>query len=289
MVSFLSLLSKINHYRLDARNARKLNDRKKRLKSFGEFASGLFVDTPQGMYIINPADTFVAKSLLQTGGYGRHEIELISRFVGPQSTCFVLGGHIGSIAIPMSKMVDRVYVFEANPETFKYLKGNVALNECKNIDLYNYAVSDVVGEIAFILQEANSGSSRRKPIHAFEPVSYEVGKEISVPTKVLDDMFPDVSPDLIFMDIEGSEYFALKGAQSLLSRTKALIMEFDAGYFKKVSGKTPLEIWEVFAPHFTKILQPKKNLLIEGSDAVKAEVLRIINDNESHENIVFMK
>lgn len=282
-------LSNLNHKRLDARSVRKLNERKKKLQSFGVFAKGLYVETKQGTFVVNPSDAFVAKSLLQKGSYGLHEINLAKNYLNHSSVCLVLGGHIGSIAIPLSKLCGNVYVFEANPETFKYLSNNVLLNECKNIELYNYAVSDSVGEISFIMQEANSGSSRRKPIYTFEPVSYELGCEIKVKTQVLDDVFQDLTPDLIFMDIEGSEYFALKGAQKLLSKTKALIMEFDSGYFKKVSGKSAPEIWEVFAPHFSQLINPKYNLQFDGKEAVKAEVLRMINSDESHENIVFLK
>lgn len=282
-------LSNLNHKRLDARSRNKLIQRKKKLQSFGDFAKGLYVETNQGKFIVNPADAFVAKSLLQKGSYGLHEINLAKNYLNKSSICLVLGGHIGSIAIPLSKLCNSVYVFEANPDTFQYLSSNVLINDCSNIKLYNYAVSDSVGEISFILQEANSGSSRRKPIYAFEPVSYEVGREIKVKTQVLDDVFQDLNPDLIFMDIEGSEYFALKGAQKLLSRTKVMIMEFDAGYFKKVSGKSAVEIWEVFAPHFSRLINPKYNLQFDGTEAVKAEVLRMIESDESHENIVFIK
>ena len=285
----IDLISRLNHKRLDIRNARKLQERKWRLKSFGKHAGALYVEAKHGNFIVNPADAGVAKSLLQTGSYGDHEIELAKGFINKDSVCVVLGGHIGSIAVPFSKLSNSVHVFEANPETFKYLSNNVLLNACSNIKLYNFAVSDEVGEISFIMQEANSGSSRRKPIHAFEPVSYETGREIKVKTLVLDDVFQDLAPDLIFMDIEGSEYFALKGAQKLLTRTKALIMEFDSGYFKKVSGKSSSEIWEVFAPHFSQLINPKNQKHFKGTEAVKAEVLRMIDSDETHENIVFLK
>lgn len=284
-----SFISKLNHKRLDSRSARKLRERKKKLEYFGAFAKGVYVETGQGKFIVNPADAFVSKSLLQKGGYGLHEIQLAKNYLNESSTCLVLGGHIGSIAIPLSKISKNVHVFEANPETFNYLTANVALNNCSNITLYNFAVSDSVSDIFFIIQEANSGSSRRKPITAFEPVSYEVGREIRVKAQVLDEFLHDLYPDLIFMDIEGSEYFALKGAQKILSRTKALIMEFDSGYFKRVSGKSAYEIWDVFAPHFSRLVSPRYNKNFEGTDAVKGEVLRMIESDESHENIVFLK
>ena len=285
----IDFISRLNHKRLDIRNAKKLQERKWRLKSFGKHAVALYVEAKHGNFIVNPADAGVAKSLLQTGSYGDHEIELAKGFINKDSVCVVLGGHIGSIAVPFSKLSNSVHVFEANPETFKYLSNNVLLNACSNIKLYNFAVSDEVGEISFIMQEANSGSSRRKPIHAFEPVSYETGREIKVKTLVLDDVFQDLAPDLIFMDIEGSEYFALRGAQKLLKRTKALIMEFNSEFFKRVSNRSSLEVCNLFYPHFDRLVNPEKMISVDGVDEVKAEIFRMLENKEIYENILFEK
>lgn len=288
-MSLLNWLSKLNHLRLDLRHSAQLKRRKTRLKSFGDFASGLFVETEQGSFVLNPADSYVARSLAQTGSYGKSEIKQASQYLNPESECVILGGHIGSIAIPLSKYCRKLHVFEPNPDTFKWLSFNVRLNQCQNIVLYNCAVNDTSSELVFIAHEFNSGASRRKPVHDFEPIPFEAGVEIRVPARVLDEVLPEVEPDLIFMDIEGSEYFALKGAQKLLSRTKTLIMEFDSGHFKKVAGKTSKEVWDVFEPHFNRFRNPESGAAVDGKDAVRAEIVRMIDQDESYQSVVFLK
>lgn len=288
-MSVLQLLSKMNHWRLNIRHKLQLENRKKRLKSFGTFAQGLYVETKQGCFVLNPSDSYVAKSLLRDGSYGSHEIELAAKYLTPESICILLGGHIGSIAIPLSKRCKHLEVFEPNPESFKWLSINTAINECNNVTLHNYAVSDNEGELKFIVHEGNSGASRRTPAQRFEPVAFETGNEIRVRTKVLDSLYATQSPDLIFMDIEGSEYFALNGAQDLLSRTRALIMEFDSNHFKLVAGRSSDDVWGTIGPHFSRMHNPKTGEVFNGKDSVKREIHRMLEKNETYENIVFIK
>jgi len=53
---------------------------------------------------------------------------------------------------------------------------------------------------------------------------------------VLDDFMKLKSFDLIFVDIEGSEYFAFKGMQKIFKQSKVLITEFVPHHLKNVSS-----------------------------------------------------
>jgi tRNA G37 N-methylase Trm5 len=44
------------------------------------------------------------------------------------SDVLIVGAHIGTLAIPISRLAKHVDAIEANPETFKFLSLNVAMN-----------------------------------------------------------------------------------------------------------------------------------------------------------------
>jgi hypothetical protein len=80
-----NLLRKINHARLDRRTLKKLNERIKKLNEFGPNARAIYAQTNQGDFLVDPADNFVAKKLLNDGEYGLKEIKLASQFLKKDS------------------------------------------------------------------------------------------------------------------------------------------------------------------------------------------------------------
>ena len=62
-----------------------------------------------------------------------NEIERINKLVDENSNVLIIGGHIGSLAIPISKFVNNCTVIEASPKTYELLKTNILLNKCDNI------------------------------------------------------------------------------------------------------------------------------------------------------------
>ncbi len=67
-----NLLRKINHARLDRRTLKKLNERNKKLTEFGPKARAIYAQTNQGDFLVDPADNFVAKKLLNDGDLGKN-------------------------------------------------------------------------------------------------------------------------------------------------------------------------------------------------------------------------
>ncbi len=129
----LNFLKKINHIRLQRRNLLKLRRREDELIKFGPNAKAIYVHTKQGDFLVDPRDNFVTKKLLNDGEYSQHEIKLASRFLKENSYCLLLGGHIGSLVIPLSKLCKELIVFEANPYSFELLNKNLLLNEINNV------------------------------------------------------------------------------------------------------------------------------------------------------------
>ena len=65
--------------------------------------------------------------------------------------------------------------------------------------------------------------------------------------------------DLVLIDIEGSEYFAMKGMTNILSSTKTLIVEFLPHHITNVAGVTFDDFISNIPNHLTTLTIPSKN------------------------------
>jgi predicted nucleotidyltransferase len=110
---------------------------------------------------------------------------------------------------------------------------------------------------------------------------------LKVEARKLDDTLKN-NFDLIVMDIEGSEYFALKGMKKILSHAKHLIVEFLPHHLKNVSGVSVKEFLKVIDPYFNSLYIPSKKITVNKSNFLKI-LENMYNSEESDEGIVFSK
>ena len=284
-----NLLRKINHARLDRRTLKKLNERIKKLNEFGPNARAILAQTNQGDFLVDPVDNHVAKKLLNDGEYGLKEIKLASYFLKKDSNCMVLGGHIGTLVIPLAKLCKKLIVFEANPKSFEFLNKNLRLNNISNVLAYNKAVNHDKNPIKFLISRDNSGGSKRLPVTSGRGYFYDNPDEIMMESVVLDDFMKAKSFDLIFVDIEGSEFFAFKGMQKIFKQSKVLITEFVPHHLKNVSNVSALEFWSTLSPHFNSMYVPKTHKSFKGSEKILEQLEFIFSTNDNHDNLVFLK
>jgi FkbM family methyltransferase len=225
------------------------------------FFLGSIYLTKNGLFCIDPRDQFVGKLLIENNSYGLHELERLYGFVGSDSSVLMLGPHIGALAVPLSKKINELVVVEANPETHRLLLINVLLNGCNNINVFHAAANHENGEIDFVINTINSGGSKRMPLHKDDAYFYDNPAVQKVPAQRLDDLLPEKNFDLIFMDIEGSEYFAMKGMPNLISKCKVLITEFLPHHLERVGGISLNDFLEPLK-EFKSLLIPSKGLVI---------------------------
>jgi FkbM family methyltransferase len=148
----------------------------------------------------------------------------------------LVGAHIGALLVPLSKAAASIAGVEANPVTYERLRLNVLMNPCANVRLFNVAASDSAEPIEFVMSRANSGGSKRMPLVRNEIYFADDPEVAVVPAIRLDDLFPEERFDLVFMDIEGSELFALRGMPRILSTAKVVICEFYPIMIREVAG-----------------------------------------------------
>ena len=90
------------------------------------------------------------------------------------------------------------------------------------------------------------------------------------------------------MDIEGSEYFALKGMQDILSKSKLLVVEFLPCHLDNVSSVTVEQFLSVIEPHFSKLKIPSKQLKLDAPEFVN-QLSEIYNRGQGDTGIIFEK
>jgi FkbM family methyltransferase len=253
------------------------------------------VSTKHGRFWIDPRDEFIGRRLEADGEYQEEELALLMTCLDPEKDAIVVGAHIGAFVVPMAKRCRWLVAIEANPDTFDLLELNRAENKANNVDTY-YGAADDRGNcrINFLCGTANSGGSKRVPKTMRDDYVYDNPKQVWVPTFRLDDLCIEMSPSLIHMDIEGSEVFALRGAQELLARTEYLSVEFISHHLTHVAGVTVDEWLAPITPHFNKMLLPgdaklnRPSIAIEPADW-KEMLQNIVNAGVGVENLIFWR
>ena len=131
-----------------------------------------------------------------------------------------IGANVGFFSLPISKII-RTISFEPFSINFNKLTENLKLNRIKQIDIYNYALSDknTEGNIYLKKNQPNFGEatiSNRK--HKFDSLYQKVL------LKIFDQEFNLFNKYLMIkIDVEGHELKTLLGMQQTLIKNKCLI------------------------------------------------------------------
>jgi FkbM family methyltransferase len=229
------------------------------LNRLGKDVKALIVETKNGVFAVDPADLEVGAKLREKGEYGIGEINQISQLIDSQSSVLIVGAHIGSLAIPIAKICSELVAIEANPSNFKLLQTNLKLNNTSNITIHNIAASNKKETIKFQLNTVNSGGSKRVPINNHYMYTYDNPEVIDVEAYSLDNYLSNNKFDLVLIDIEGSEYFAMQGMTDILAQTKNLIVEFLPHHISNVAGVKLTDFLDNIPGHLTKLTIPSKN------------------------------
>jgi FkbM family methyltransferase len=171
-----------------------------------------------------PNKDYVGHRLIMHGILAMEACEAAFRLCSVGNTVVDVGANVGVVTSALSYSVGekgKVYAFEANPVTFSTLRRNLkTLRYQKTIHAFSYALSDGDGIIKMGLSDDYNNNIG---------VSY-VTKNVTLPdnhcvekvhSKKLDNVLsPSVDIKLLKMDIERHEYYALKGAEKLLSNLR---------------------------------------------------------------------
>ncbi len=266
----------------------------RRKKLLGPYAKGIIYESENGIISMPVEDFSIGKELGFKGKWDTDEINMLLKNVRQDDTIYFIGTHVGTLLIPVSKKVDRIIGYEANEQTYWYLNINLHLNDVRNATVFNNAVGDKKKSVTFYQNTVNTGGSKIKPIKDSIIYNYDNPSETMVDMITLDahrtqENLPQ--PQGIIMDIEGSEYFALKGMQQTLQAVRFLYVEYVPHHLENVSNVSITEFVDLIVPYFKSAAFLDKNITIgltDGANALLVHLKELQSKNRAS-NILFLK
>jgi FkbM family methyltransferase len=259
-----------------------------RRRLFGKHIRAALMQTVNGVYAIDIEDDIVRSSAHHYDHQVAEEVRRVGQYIDGDSDVLVVGAHIGTVVVPVARLCRSLWAIEANPRTFELLTLNLKLNDIKNVHALNIVAAEREEEIEFVLNRTNSGGSKRMPKVRSHLYFHDRPEVIRPKTQALDTVLTGQTFSLVFMDIEGSEYLALKGMQRILGTARTLIVEYLPHHLRDVGGISPEQFLDPIAPHFDRLLIPSKNKSVVRAGF--AEALRALYDrNEGEAGLVFTR
>jgi FkbM family methyltransferase len=143
-----------------------------------------------------------------------------------------IGASLGQYTFYVNQMMhhSKIYAIEADPIRFEKLKSNCTQwqkNSTNQIECIKGAISDSDGKLTFFSTESNVSGGLFK--HEIAEKNLPGDKktewtEIEVDSFTLDNKFKDQLPDLIKLDVEGSELRVLKGCKKILQEGNCVFL-----------------------------------------------------------------
>ena len=133
---------------------------------------------------------------------------------------FDIGGHIGLVTLPMSRVVapaGRVFTFEPGLANLEFLRFHLARNDATNVEVIDALVGDSDGCTDFFEQRGATGQN--SVVLKKNPEAYRRVRRRQVS---LDRFCADggLRPQIIKVDVEGAELAVLRGARQILRRDR---------------------------------------------------------------------
>ena len=156
--------------------------------------------------------------LYTRGTYEAGTLSVISHCLNEGDVFIDVGANIGLMSLLAAKRVGQsgmVYAFEPDPDTFKLLQNNSALNQFDNVCPVNAGLGSVQEDrVIYRNRHSNRG------MNSFIDRNVGAAEGIEVPVGTLDRFLAEQGVRTVKMmkiDVEGWELEVLKGAQTLLS------------------------------------------------------------------------
>ena len=184
-------------------------------------------------YVIKNDNDLIQKFLLNNRQWNNNILHIIGQLIKRFNLKHFLniGCHIGTVALPISKYIEKVTAIEAYPMTFKHLEEHIKINNIKNIQVLNLAIGDENKKIYFLDDENIRVKNNTGGMHVIteddiinKRLSSDIhSKKYSNEMKKLDDL--NISDfDILLADVEGKEYELLKGGKNKITKYKPIII-----------------------------------------------------------------
>jgi FkbM family methyltransferase len=199
----------------------------------------------------------MSNGLLNKCYFGDEKILLVIKKISKQKKIFLLdcGSNYGFYSFYAASLhIDnQVLAFEASPKTFNSFKANLELNNFRNVNYRNVAISEVSGKFISFYESHNDWES--SATHN----KFKNNKIVTIETTTIDQELS--KKDLksfvvtIKLDIEGNEFNAIQGGKDTILRYEPLIIielsrynfnnqNYNFDYFKKFLNDSRYKVYD---------------------------------------------
>ena len=199
----------------------------------------------------------MSNGLLNKCYFGDETILSVIKKISDQKKTFLLdcGSNYGFYSFYLASLSvgNQVLAFEASPKTLASFKANLDLNNFKNINFRNVAISEVFGKSIIFYESHNDWES--SATHN----KFKNTKTVTIETTTIDQEL--LNKDLnnfaviIKLDIEGNEFNAIQGGKDAILKYEPLItielsrynfnnQNYNFDYFKKFLNDSKYKIYD---------------------------------------------
>jgi FkbM family methyltransferase len=199
----------------------------------------------------------MSNGLLNKCYFGDETILSVIKKISDQKKVFLLdcGSNYGfySFYVASLSLGNQVLAFEASPKTLNSFKANLELNNFKNIDYRNLAISEVSGKFINFYESHNDWES--SATHN----KFKNNKIVKIETTTIDQELSKKNLSnfavVIKLDIEGNEFNAIQGAKNTILKYEPLItielsrynfnnQNYNFDYFRKFLNYSKYRIYD---------------------------------------------
>ncbi len=210
-------------------------------------------------------DKILPRYYEKNGSVDPYEMQLLDSSLEPGMTFLEIGAYVGDHTVHMAKKVGSIgkgYAIEAAPQNYLLLEKNLSEYNLKHVNAIHAAATNYEGEITMYLSSKNHGDHRI--FNANDESVFNEAKRIptNIPCITADSL--NIQPDLVKMDVQGSELAVFEGMNKILSQQVMLFCEFWPYGLRKFSGENgPAEMLSLLQDYGFTIyeIDEKKNQL----------------------------
>jgi FkbM family methyltransferase len=194
-------------------------------------ADWALVRLASGEYLCVDTTTFEALAYILGGEHEADVIRVFRTFLTQRSVVLDIGANFGlytALSASIVKNHGRLYAFEGNPRVFESLQRTIAANDLylnPNVVAANVLVSSESGRGVLHYSENLPSGGTMSDIHLAGGKQYAVEVDMTTIDNFLP---PDVTVDLVKIDVEGHEPMVMRGMERTIARSPniRIITEF---------------------------------------------------------------
>lgn len=178
-------------------------------------------------------DDWIQQNIYFKGSYENLELNWIEENLNPEDVFIDIGANIGIFTLTAAQKIGqgKVYSFEPFEQNHNSLIKNIELNPFKNIQVEKFAIAESEKEISLFYDDEDKNLGMVSSYNLSKK-NETIIKAIALDDYVLSNKIKKV--DIIKMDIEGNELYALQGMKNVLKNQKPkLLVEVDPEILKR--------------------------------------------------------